>query len=81
MISIIWILKLYYLHALGLKNTSNPSISYINGIIEKWKKSDVKTLDDIKRIDDEFKKKSEEKKQYLKILNPLSLQLKLDSII
>ena len=48
------------------KNTSNPSISYINGIIEKWKKSDVKTLDDIKRLDDEFKKKSEEKKQVFK---------------
>ena len=38
----------------------------INGIIEKWKKSDVKTLDDIKRLDDEFKKKSEEKKQVFK---------------
>ena len=44
------------------KNTSNPSISYINGIIEKWKKSDVKTLDDIKRIDDEYKMKLENKK-------------------
>ena len=33
---------------------------------EKWKKSDVKTLDDIKRLDDEFKKKSEEKKQVFK---------------
>ena len=44
------------------KNTSNPSISYINGIIEKWKKSDVKTLDDIKRLDDEYKMKLENKK-------------------
>ena len=52
------------------KNTSNPSISYINGIIEKWKKSNVKTLDDIKILDDEFKKKSEEKKQVFKNTKP-----------
>ena len=45
---------------------SNPSISYINGIIEKSKKSDVKTLDDIKKLDDEFKKKSDVKNQVFK---------------
>lgn len=44
------------------KNTSNPSISYINGIIENWHSRNVKTVDDIKILDDEFKRKSETKK-------------------
>ncbi len=33
------------------KNVSNPSISYINGIIERWSKNNVKTLEDIEILD------------------------------
>lgn len=39
------------------KNVSKPSISYINGIIEKWKKKNVNNLDDIKKLDEEYKVK------------------------
>ncbi|RDY23456.1 DnaD domain protein [Romboutsia maritimum] len=44
------------------KNISKPSISYINGIIENWKEKNVKTLDDVQLLDDEFKQKMESKK-------------------
>ena len=44
------------------KNTSNPSISYINGIIERYKKNNVKTLDDIERLEEEFNQKKQQKK-------------------
>ncbi len=44
------------------KNISNPSISYINGIVEKWFNSNVKDLDDIKVLDEEYKQKNETKK-------------------
>ena len=44
------------------KNISNPSISYINGIIEKWNNNNVKTLEDIKLLDDDYKRKSQTKK-------------------
>ncbi|MGL4912334.1 MAG: DnaD domain protein [Romboutsia sp.] len=44
------------------KNTSNPSISYINGIIERWTKNNVNSIEDIKALDDEHKRKSESKK-------------------
>jgi DnaD/phage-associated family protein len=44
------------------KNISNPSISYINGIIEKWNNNNVKTLEDIKLLDDDYKRKSQAKK-------------------
>ena len=44
------------------KNISNPSISYINGIIEKWKCNNVKTLEDVKLLDEDYKRKSETKK-------------------
>ena len=44
------------------KNIPNPSISYINGIIENWKEKNVQTLDDIKLLDEEFKQKIESKK-------------------
>ena len=40
------------------KNISNPSISYINGIIEKWKNSNVKTLSDVAMLDAEHKQKT-----------------------
>ncbi|MGL4801275.1 MAG: DnaD domain protein [Cetobacterium sp.] len=43
------------------KNISNPSISYINGIIEKWNTNNVKTLEDIKTEDENHKKKTKEK--------------------
>ncbi|MGL5695263.1 MAG: DnaD domain protein [Peptostreptococcaceae bacterium] len=41
------------------KNVSKPSVSYINGIIEKWKKKNVNNLDDIKKLDEEYKVKTE----------------------
>ena len=37
------------------KNVSNPSISYINGIIEKWSSSNVRTLEDIEVLDTQHK--------------------------
>ena len=43
------------------KNVSKPSVSYINGIIEKWKDKNVKTLEDIKILDEEHKAKIEKK--------------------
>lgn len=43
------------------KNTPNPSISYINGIIENWNTNKVKTVSDIKNVDEEHKRKSESK--------------------
>ena len=43
------------------KNISKPSVSYINGIIEKWKDKNVKTLEDIKILDEEHKAKIEKK--------------------
>lgn len=44
------------------KNTSNPSISYINGIIDRWTKKNVKTIEDIKSLDEEHKRKTDSKK-------------------
>lgn len=44
------------------KNTTNPSISYINGIIEKYKNNNVKTLDDIKKLEEEFNQKKQQQK-------------------
>lgn len=39
------------------KNVSNPSISYINGIIRSWNDKDIKTLEDLKTSEEEFKRK------------------------
>ena len=36
-------------------NTPNPSISYINGIIENWYSKDITTLDDVKKEEEEFR--------------------------
>ncbi|MGL5711854.1 MAG: DnaD domain protein [Paraclostridium sp.] len=44
------------------KNISNPSISYINGIIKSWNEKNIKTLEDLKVSEEEYKKKSEVKK-------------------
>lgn len=44
------------------KNISNPSIAYINGIVKSWKDKDIKTLEDLRIAEKEFKKKSETKK-------------------
>ncbi len=44
------------------KNISNPSVSYINGIIKSWNEKNIKTLDDLKVSEEEFKRKSETKK-------------------
>ncbi len=44
------------------KNISNPSISYINGIVKSWNEKNIKTLDDLKVSEEEFKHKSETKK-------------------
>uniref|UniRef100_UPI0026028BBE DnaD domain-containing protein n=1 Tax=Terrisporobacter sp. TaxID=1965305 RepID=UPI0026028BBE len=44
------------------KNTSNPSISYIDKIIQRYKKENVKTLEDVKKADEEFYLKKQQKK-------------------
>ena len=44
------------------KNTSNPSISYINGIIERYKKNNVRTLDDITKLENEFSQRKQQQK-------------------
>lgn len=35
-------------------HASNPTIKYVNRILEDWNKQDVKTMDDIKKIDEAF---------------------------
>ena len=44
------------------KNISNPSISYINGIVKSWNEKNIKTLEDLAASEEEFKRKSETKK-------------------
>ncbi|MGL5642349.1 MAG: DnaD domain protein [Paraclostridium sp.] len=44
------------------KNISNPSISYINGIVKSWNEKNIKTLEDLSLSEEEFKHKSEAKK-------------------
>lgn len=39
------------------KNVSKPSISYINGIIERWSKNNINNLEDIKILDEKHKEK------------------------
>ncbi|MFR9069564.1 MAG: DnaD domain protein, partial [Paraclostridium sp.] len=51
------------------KNISNPSISYINGIVKSWNEKNIKTLEDLRKSEDEFKRKSELKKADLKLNN------------
>lgn len=41
---------------------SNPSISYINGVIESYRKNNVQTLDDIDKLDEEFNQKKQKRK-------------------
>ena len=41
---------------------SNPSISYINGVIEKYRKNNVRTLDDIEKLEEEFNQKKQQRK-------------------
>ena len=43
-------------------NISNPSISYINGIMKSWNDKNIKTLDELKSSEEEFKKNAEAKK-------------------
>ena len=48
------------------KNISNPSISYINGIIENWHSKDITTLEEAQKEEEEFranKQKQKEEKQ------------------
>lgn len=35
------------------KNISNPSISYINGIIKNWNEKNIKNLNDLKQKEEE----------------------------
>lgn len=51
------------------KNISNPSISYINGIVKSWNEKNIKTLEDLRKSENEFKRKSELKKADLKLNN------------
>ncbi|MGL5330255.1 MAG: DnaD domain protein [Peptostreptococcaceae bacterium] len=57
------------------KNVSKPSVSYINGIIEKWKKKNIANLDDIKNLEEEYKSKPE-KSTSTKITNKSAPQVK-----
>ena len=44
------------------KNTKTPTVSYIDGIIENYVKNNVKTLDDIKKLEEEFNQKKQHQK-------------------
>ncbi len=45
------------------KNVSNPSITFINGVIKKWNEKNVKNLSDLKLFEEEYKQnKTNEKK-------------------
>lgn len=39
------------------KNTSNPNINYINGIIQNWNKEKLRSLNDIKNYEQKFYKR------------------------
>lgn len=43
-------------------NVPNPSISYINGIMKSWNEKNIRTLEDLKINEEEFKKNSNAKK-------------------
>ena len=45
------------------KNVSNPSITFINGVIRKWNDKNVKNLDELKLFEEEYKKKKTEEKK------------------
>ncbi len=58
------------------KNISNPSIAYINGIVKSWNDKNIKTLEDLKASEEEFKKQSESKKINSKSSNAAPKQVK-----
>ncbi|WP_195947945.1 DnaD domain protein [Paraclostridium bifermentans] len=58
------------------KNISNPSIAYINGIVKSWNDKNIKTLEDLKTSEEEFKKQSESKKVNSKSSNAAPKQVK-----
>lgn len=58
------------------KNISNPSIAYINGIVKSWNDKNIKTLEDLKASEEEFKKQSETKKVNSKSSNAAPKQVK-----
>ena len=45
------------------KNIPNPSISYINGIIENWHSKDITTLEDAQREEEEFRANKQKEKE------------------
>jgi len=45
------------------KNISNPSISYINGIIKNWNTKNIKTLEDLAKDEEEFRSKEKDNKK------------------
>jgi DnaD/phage-associated family protein len=58
------------------KNISNPNIAYIDAVIKKWIKNDVKTLNDIKTLDEEHKRKSSANNKTTKTKNTGETQFK-----
>lgn len=58
------------------KNIANPSIAYINGIVKSWNDKNIKTLEDLKTSEEEFKKQSESKKVNSKSSNSAPKQVK-----
>lgn len=45
------------------KNIPNPSISYINGIIENWRSKDITTLEDAQKEEEEFRANKQKEKE------------------
>jgi DNA replication protein DnaD len=46
-----------------MRATHQPSFEYADTILMRWKEADVKTEDDIRRIDDSFEKAQAEKRR------------------
>lgn len=46
-------------------NISNPSISYINGIIENWHSKDITTLEEAQKEEEEFRANKQKEKEEL----------------
>ena len=44
-------------------NTPNPSISYINGIMENWYSKDITTIEDVEKEEAEFKASKQKEKE------------------
>lgn len=45
------------------KNVSNPSISYINGIVKNWQTKNIRTIEDLEKDEEEYRAKEKEKEK------------------